>query len=64
MSLNFLDKNEKCLLALYLKRMTYEDAYRRADATTNENQRAMAYRILDVLGKVQDELAKEGFAPR
>ncbi|MCL2832115.1 MAG: hypothetical protein FWD78_03000 [Treponema sp.] len=62
--MNFLNKNEKYLLALFFKRLTFDDAYRASDADTHENQKAMAYRILDVVEKVQKELAYQGYAPR
>jgi hypothetical protein len=64
MSMDFLNNDEKRLLALYLKRVTFEDAYRRSDGANKEGLKATAYGILAVIGKVQRELANEGFSPR
>jgi hypothetical protein len=64
MNMDFLNNGEKWLLALYLKRMTFEDAYRRSDGADKEELKEMAYRILAVIEKLQRELANEGFSPR
>jgi hypothetical protein len=39
-------------------------AYECADSDTHEKMKEQAYRTLAVLEKVQNELAKQGFAPR
>lgn len=64
MSMDFLSHDAKYLLALYLKRMTFEDAYRRADTGSKEDQKEMAYRILAAIEKVLKELSDQGFSPR
>jgi hypothetical protein len=65
LKVKFLTDEEKYLLALYFKRMTFDDAYRRSDAFDSKvEQKAMAYRILAVVEKVQKELVGMGFAPR
>ena len=56
--MNFLNDKEKYLLALYLKRMTFDDAYELAQ------DKDEAYAILAVVEQVQKELADLGFAPR
>jgi hypothetical protein len=62
--MDFLNKEEKGLLALYLKRVTFNAVYEFADCDTHENMKSQTYDILDVLNKVQSALAAEGFAPR
>jgi hypothetical protein len=62
--MNFLTDSEKNQLAVFLKRLTFDMAYDCADCNTHENMNAQAYRTLAVLEKVQNELAKQGFAPR
>jgi hypothetical protein len=52
------------VLAVFCKRVTFEDAYRRADGETEEARRAMAYRILEALSDVQTCLGEAGFSPR
>jgi len=61
---DFLTDNEKYQFAVYLKRMTFDDALRRVDSGTKEEEKERAYRLLDVIAKVQRELANQGFAPR
>jgi len=58
------DKRAAMDLAVFIKRVTYDDAYRRSDGETEEARKEMAYRILSVLGDVQDYLAEQGFSPR
>jgi len=62
--MDYLTGKENRLLALYLKRMTYEDALRRCDQDTPENMKGQAYEILAAVEKVRERLASEGFAPR
>jgi ribosomal 50S subunit-associated protein YjgA (DUF615 family) len=62
--MDFLTAKENRLLALYLKRMTFEDALRRCDQDTKENMKGQAYAILAAIEKVRDRLAAEGYAPR
>jgi hypothetical protein len=59
--MDFLNDDEKYLLAVYFKRMTYDNALEASDGGDDKN---MAYRILEVVGKVQRALADQGFAPR
>ena len=60
-SMDFLSEAEKNLLALYIKRMTFEHALDCTDGGQDEDQ---AYRILSVMEKVQEELAEQGIASR
>jgi len=62
--MDFLTAKENRLLALYLKRMTFEDAFRRCDTGGKENMKDQAYQILAVVEKVQARLAAAGYAPR
>ena len=62
--MDFLKDYEKLLLALFFKRLTFEDVYQYTDPGTKEEQKAMAYDILAAIEKVQKELADQGFAPR
>jgi hypothetical protein len=59
-----LTDGEKYELALFFKRLTYNDVYEHTDVDTKENQKAQAYRILDTIAKLQKELADHGFNPR
>jgi len=52
-------------LALYLKRMTYEDALRRTDCGySDEDRKEQAYTFLNAINDVQDCLANAGYSPR
>jgi len=62
--MDFLTSDEKWLLALYLKQMTFEDVLRRYDVDDKENMKDQTYEMLGVVGKVQKRLAAEGFSPR
>lgn len=64
MSMGFLNDEEKYQLAVFLKRLTFETAYECADCDAHEKMKAQAYRTLEVVEKVQNELADQGFAPR
>jgi len=47
-------------LALYMKRITYEDAYRRTDSGyTEENRKAQAYDFLEGVTDVENSIIKE-----
>ena len=59
--MNFLSDNEKWQFALFLKRITFNDAL---EKTTGGNDKNEAYFFLEVIDKVQGELAALGFAPR
>jgi len=59
-----LTGREKSELALYFKRLTFNDVYERTDIDTKENRKAQAYRILDAIAKLQKELADQGYNPR
>jgi hypothetical protein len=60
---NYLDERELADLAEYCKRMTFEDAYRRAEGE-GEYRKSKAYRYIDAVVKLQKLLADLGFAPR
>jgi len=52
-------------LALYLKRITYEDAYRRTDCGySDEGRKEQAYMFLHALNDVQEGLNDAGYCPR
>jgi len=47
-------------LSLFLKRITYEDAFRRTDCGyTDENRKAQAYRFLDGVSDVEKSLNEQ-----
>jgi hypothetical protein len=64
MKLTFRSKHEAEALAIFCKRATFDDAYRRADGETEEERKAMAYRILAALSDVETCLGEAGFSPR
>ena len=58
------EKHAKAL-ALYLKRITYEDAYKRTDCGySDEERKEQAYTFLNAINDVQDCLADAGYVPR
>ena len=59
----YLDKTELADLAEYLKRMTFDDAYRRAEGE-GEYRKNKAYRYIDAVTKLQKLLADIGYDPR
>jgi hypothetical protein len=64
MKLTFSNEHNAEALAVFCKRITFDDAYRRADGETEEKRKAMAYRILAALSDVETCLSEEGFSPR
>jgi hypothetical protein len=64
MTLTFRNEHNAQALAVFCKRVTFEDAYRRADGETEEDRKAMAYRILSALSDVETCLGEAGFSPR
>ena len=46
-------------LAFFLKRVTFEDAYRRSHGDTEVARKAMAYRILEALSDLENKLNGE-----
>jgi hypothetical protein len=60
---DYLDDQELWDLAEYLKRMTFEDAYRHAEGE-GEWRKSKAYRYIDAVVKLQKLLADLGFSPR
>ena len=51
-------------MSYFCKRVTFEDAYKRAHGETDSERQAMAYRILSGFSDIQAYLGKIGFAPR
>jgi hypothetical protein len=51
-------------LAYFCKRVTYDDALKRAHGETLKEQVDMAYRILKALGEVGGSLSAAGYSPR
>jgi hypothetical protein len=64
MKLTFRNEDGAKVLAVFCKRVTFEDAYRRADGETEEERKVMAYRILSALADVETRLEEAGFSPR
>jgi hypothetical protein len=64
MKLTFSNEHNAEALAVFCKRVTFDDAYRRADGDTEEERKAAAYRILAALSDVRTCLEEEGFFPR
>jgi hypothetical protein len=64
MSMNFLSDDEKWDFALFLKRITFNDVLDKVEPGTKEQEKSRAYWFLEIIGKVQKELADQGFAPR
>jgi hypothetical protein len=62
--MNELTDGEKRELAVYFKRLTFNDVYEHADQDKPENMKAQTYRILTAIGKLQKELADQGYNPR
>jgi hypothetical protein len=60
---DYLDDQELWDLSEYLKRMTFEDAYRRAEGD-GEYRKSKAYRYIGAVAKLQKLLADLGFSPR
>jgi len=59
-----IENDNAAVLAVFLRRVTYEDAYRRANGETEEKRKEMAYKILEAMGDVEKCLNKAGFCPR
>ena len=64
MKLTIGKKQNAAALAVFLKRVTYDDAYNKADGETEEERTAMAYQILNALSDVEACLADAGFSSR
>jgi len=64
MTLTISDHEKAEALAQFCKRVTFDDAYRRAHGETEEERKKMAYRILGALSIVETCLADAGFSPR
>jgi hypothetical protein len=60
---DYLNEQELADLAEYCKRMTFEDAYRRADGE-GEYRKSKAYRYIDAIEKLRKLLADLWYAPR
>jgi len=59
MKIEIRDENARSL-ALYMKRITYEDAFRRTDSGfTEEKRKEQAYRFLDGVSDVENSIYKE-----
>ena len=62
--LDFLNNNEKYILAQCIKRMTWDDVHRWVPQGSKEQEKEDTYRYLDVFIKLEDELKSQGYAPR
>jgi hypothetical protein len=62
---NYLTAIELDILAEFLKRIIFEDAYRLAgDETEHEARKTKAYNYLSAITKLQKMLADMGYNPR
>ena len=59
-----LTDREKWELAVFFKRLTFNDVLEHADPDTKENEYAQVYRVIGAIGKLQKELADQGYNPR
>jgi hypothetical protein len=57
------NKRVATALATFCKRVTFDDAYRRADGETEEERKAMANRIVAALSDVRTSLEGAGYYP-
>ena len=64
MELTFSNEHNAGALAVFCKRVTFEDAYRRSDGETGKDREAMAYRILGALSDIETYLGQKGLSPR
>ena len=62
--LTFDNPAHAAALAAFLKRVTFDDAYRRADGETETARKEMACRILKGLAEVEKALADAGISAR
>ncbi|MDR0464245.1 MAG: hypothetical protein LBG94_03905 [Treponema sp.] len=62
--MNELTDIEKSELAQFFKRLGFNSVYVYADSDTPENMKAQTYRILTAIGKLQNDLAAQGYDPR
>jgi hypothetical protein len=63
MKLTFSNKYKGKALATFCTRVTFDDAYRRADGETEEERKEMAYRILAALADVETCFEEAGISP-
>ena len=64
MKLTIRNNENAKALAVFLKRVTFDDAYNRADGETKDERTSMAYKILNALSDVEACLEEAGFCPR
>jgi hypothetical protein len=60
MELVFSDERNGKALAAFCRRVTFDDAYRRADGETEEERKAMAHRIMAAFSDVRACLEERG----
>jgi flagellar biosynthesis protein FliP len=53
-----VEKKQALALAIFFKRATFDDAYRRAHGETEEAQKDMAYTMLNAFSKIEHGLEK------
>ena len=56
-----LNKSESWLIALFFKRITFDGVLDCTDLNSDKDQ---AYQMIDVIEKIQNQLADQGMAPR
>jgi len=64
MQITFKNDYNAEALAMFCKRITYDDAYNKADGETETEKKMMAYRILSAISDLEECLAQAGYAPR
>jgi hypothetical protein len=64
MKLTFSNEQNAGALAVFCKRVTYDDAYRRSDGETEAERMDMAYRILSAIAELGACLGEEGYSHR
>ena len=62
--LEIRDVAHKLALAYFCKRITFEDAYRRAHGDTKEIREDMAYTILRAISDLEKSLEDAGYSVR
>ena len=62
--MDFLTDGEKYMLAVFLKRLCFEDVYAQAEGSTKEERKDYTFRMLEMLEKMRCKLEDLGFAPR
>ncbi len=60
----FSNESNAKAMAFFCRRVTFDDAYKRAHGDTFEERNRMAYEILRAFGELENYLNKLGVLPR